>query len=365
MRNVVPGLVLICSALHAAHAQPVAGTPSDNTVQLDAIAVTGTQPGPGLWKVSKGDHVLWILGTTSPLPRNIRWKPQELQNRIAESQEVMAREQIRISANTGFFGTLALLPSLIGVRNNPDHARLVDVVPPDLYAQWVVLKRKYIGHSNRVEKWRPIFAALKLYEAALDKNRLTGADYVDKEFLKTAKRAHVSVTTPKLELKIDQPRAAIKQFKAGSMNDIDCFRKTLERIDVDVATMTARANAWATGDIEALRKLPQSDQMQACMAAISELGILRERGLTDVDERAQKVWLDAAQDALKRNTSTVAVESMRRLLAKDGFLARLKALGYTIDAPDGDEDNIDVGEISNSGAGERSPVLRPKSTRHQ
>ncbi|MEO8802955.1 MAG: TraB/GumN family protein [Rudaea sp.] len=358
MRKVVLGLLLIGSALHAAQAQPdAAPAPNNpapnNTVQLDAIAVTGTQPGPGLWKVTKADHVLWILGTTSPLPKNIQWKSEEVQSLIANSQEVMDREQVSMSADTGFFGTLFLLPSLIGVRNNPDHKKLVDVVPPNLYAQWLVLKRKYIGHSNRVEKWRPIFAALKLYEAALDKNRLTGADYVRKAVLKTAQRAHVKVTTPRLNLKIEKPRDAIRQFKTGSMNDIDCFRKTLEKIDADVATMTARANAWATGDIQALRKLPASDQMQACVAAVSELAVMREHGLTDVDARARKAWLDAAQGALKRNKSTVAMVSMGRLLAKDGFLAQLKAMGYTVEAPDDDADNTDSSAVQNPDAVEK------------
>ena len=40
---------------------------------LEAVVVTGVQPGPGLWKVSKGEHVLWILGTLSPLPNQMQW----------------------------------------------------------------------------------------------------------------------------------------------------------------------------------------------------------------------------------------------------------------------------------------------------
>lgn len=346
MRNIFLAGVLVMAALPEAAA--LSATPTaDNTVRLDAIAVTGTQPGPGLWKVSKGDHVLWILGTVSPLPREIQWRSQDLLARIADSQEVMAPERFMIHADTGFFGTLALLPSLIGVRNNPDHAKLVDVVPAPLYASWVVLKRKYIGHSNRVEKWRPIFAAMKLYEAALDENRLTGTNYVRKAVLKAARQDHVKVTTPKLQLEVDKPRDAIRQFKASSMDDIDCFRKTLERIDSDLVTMTARANAWATGDIAALRALPQSDQMQACMTAISQSGVLRERGFTDIDQRATKVWMDAAQSALQRNASTVAMVSMGRLLARDGFLARLKALGYTIQAP-ADVDDSDTSDARDS-----------------
>src|SRR5215831_2532541 len=31
----------------------------------EEILVTGEQPGPGLWKIVKGDHAIWVLGTQS------------------------------------------------------------------------------------------------------------------------------------------------------------------------------------------------------------------------------------------------------------------------------------------------------------
>ena len=333
MRSIVLGFLLASSLTTHAQETPA---PEAATVQLETIAVTGTQPGPGLWKVSKGEHVLWILGTSSPLPRDIQWRSQELEARIAEAQEVLTATEIRLQTDAGILGTLALLPSLIGVRNNPNHASLSDVVPADLYARWVPLKRKYIGLGNRVEKWRPIFAAMELYGAALDKNRLTGTDYVRKTVVNVAKRAHVPVTTPKFELVIDRPRDAIREFKIDAVDDTACFRTMLERIDTDLSSMTARANAWATGDIAALRNLPQSDGMAICAAAVSESRIARERGITDLPERVAQAWLDAASAALERNSSTVAVLPMRQLLATDGMLSRLKALGCTIEAPDDD-----------------------------
>jgi hypothetical protein len=309
---------------------------STATAQLDTVVVTGSQPGPGLWKVSKGDHVLWILGTVSPLPRDIEWRSQEVDALIAGSQEVLTGPEIKISTNAGLFGSLALLPSLIGLRDNPDGKRLQDVVSADLYARWTELKQRYLGRSNRVEKWRPLFAALALYDAALDKSHLTGAGYVRKSVLKNAKRAHVVITTPSLELQIDQPRDAIKEFKSGTLDDSECFHKTLDRIATDLVTMTARANAWATGDIAALRKLPQSDQLAACAAAVSETNLARSRGMTDLDARAEKTWLDAADAALEHNASTLALLPMNHLLPQDGYLARLKSKGYTIEAPDND-----------------------------
>src|SRR5215469_7929184 len=53
---------------------------------LEGVTVSGVQPGPGLWKVSKGDQVMWVLGTLSPLPEHIQWKTDEVEQTIAESQ---------------------------------------------------------------------------------------------------------------------------------------------------------------------------------------------------------------------------------------------------------------------------------------
>ena len=48
------------------------------------VVVSGVLPGPGLWKVSKDDHVMWVLGTQAPLPRRMQW-------RSAQVEEVLAR----------------------------------------------------------------------------------------------------------------------------------------------------------------------------------------------------------------------------------------------------------------------------------
>jgi hypothetical protein len=49
---------------------------------LEEVLVTGQQPGPGLWKVTRPDdangHVLWILGNHSPLPKKLSWRSTEL-----------------------------------------------------------------------------------------------------------------------------------------------------------------------------------------------------------------------------------------------------------------------------------------------
>jgi len=323
--------VLLCvSALASAADEPPAAS---DAVSMDTIVVTGAQPGPGLWKVGKGDHVLWVLGTLSPLPEKMQWRADEVAERIAQSQAVLESPGIGLKADVGFFGRLALLPSLIGVRNNPDGKKLDEIVPADLYARWKPLKERYLGRGDKVEKWRPMFAAMELYKAAIRKNGMTvGAGAINDRVEEFAKRAKIKPTSVAVIIDIDKPRDAIKEFKKSSLDDLDCFTKTLDRIETDLGTMKQRANAWATGDLDALRALPYADQYTACVQAIQRTGALREAG--DLDQRIEQAWLDAATKALDANASSVALLPMSRVVGKDSYLVKMQARGYTVTAPD-------------------------------
>lgn len=212
MRCSLFGFLFALSSVSPAMAQNAKAPPTD-AVQMETVVVSGERPGPGLWKVSKGDHVLWVLGTLSPLPKDMRWKSQEVEAVIATAQEVLSPPEVAMTAKVGWLARLSLLPSLIGVRNNPGHEKLQDVLPPDLYARWSVLKQKYIGCSGKVEKWRPIFAALELYEAAIERSGLSESGHVQESVMADVKRAGIKPTPVQVVFPIDDPKAAIKEFK--------------------------------------------------------------------------------------------------------------------------------------------------------
>ena len=328
--RVFASIVLAWSA-NAAAAEPVE-TPG--TSSLTTIVVTGEQPGPGLWRVSKGDHVLWVLGTLSPLPRHMQWRAKEVDERVGESQEVLLSPSMALTTGLGFFGQLGLLPSLIGLRNNPDGKTLADVVPAPQYARWSALKARYIGRSGKVEKWRPLFAAMELYENAIDKAGLVQSGQITDVVRKAAKRAGATLTPVKLEIELDDAKIALKEFKHDPIDDGDCFERTLDRIEGDLDTMAARANAWASGDLDALRALPYTDQMSMCREAVSASGVAHRHGLGDVESRVRQSWVDAATAALERNRSSFALLPMARLLGDGDYLSGLRSRGYIVQSPE-------------------------------
>jgi len=302
---------------------------------LEEVLVTGQQPGPGLWKVTRpgdaGGHVLWILGNYSPLPKKMKWRSREIESVLASSQEVLA--PATVSASVGPLGGITLLPSLIGARRNPNGVRLQDVVPPDLYARWLPLKAHYLGKDDDVEEWRPIFAAQELYRAALKDKELVPYEGVWPQVEKLARKAKVRVTTPEVELKVEKARAAIKEFKKTPLSDVECFSRTIQRLESDLDLMRERANAWSVGDVERLRQLAPVERASACIAVVLESSFMQERGYGDVLERVKAAWVTAAEQALDRNASTVAVLSIDEILKPNGYVARLREQGYSVEEP--------------------------------
>lgn len=327
--------------------------------ELQGVSVSGVQPGPGLWKVSRNGHVLWVLGTLEVLPKDMLWQARDVQSAIADSQQVLDKPQVKVDAKLGFFGTLGILPSLIGVRNNPDGKHLADVVPPDQYARWLVLKARYLGHDGGVEKQRPIFAAFALFVAAIKNAGLTN-DTIDPLIKKAARQHDLALTPVAYTVTVAQPKAVVKDFKKGQLQDGDCFAKTLDHLESDVALMRARANAWATGDLDTLRRLPLSDQLQVCLAAVSQSGLAQELGLNGIDAQLEASWVAAASRALAANRVTFAQLPMARLLTRSGYLKALEAQGATVTPPDGLTDETSVATPASSAV----PASGAGTTRH-
>ncbi|TXH81166.1 MAG: TraB/GumN family protein, partial [Pseudoxanthomonas sp.] len=68
--------------------EPVPPVSGAGVIDMEAVVVAGVQPGPGLWKVRPGDHLLYGLGTQSPLPKNVTWRSDEVDQVLQLADEV-------------------------------------------------------------------------------------------------------------------------------------------------------------------------------------------------------------------------------------------------------------------------------------
>ncbi|WP_101925854.1 MULTISPECIES: TraB/GumN family protein [Luteimonas] len=339
------GLLLACAMGCAAAQAPAPETALDggivatiqaedtDIVDMGVVVVSGRQPGPGLWRVTRGEHTLHVLGEISPLPRRMEWMSGDVEAVVAQSQAILASPSVSVGSGIGRIRGLMLVPSLLRARRIPDDKRLADVVPAEMYARWQPLKARYIGRSDRVERWRPIFAAQELYGDAIQQAGLSQDSVVEPLVSRLARRHDIPVIASNVEIKIDDPKALIREFGDGPLADLECFERTLTRIENDLQRMGERANAWAGGDIAALRALPMQSQFAACVRVLTGSGIAQRLGITDIDRQIEAKWLASAEDALATHRSTFATLPMALVLAPDGYLATLADRGYTVEAP--------------------------------
>jgi hypothetical protein len=99
-----------------------------------------------------------------------------------------------------------------------------------------------------------------------------------------------------------------------------------------------RANAWARGDVEAIRKLPATDQRGACEAAVRNASFMKKLGADNAVAQMEATWLNAAESALKNNAVSIAVLPIQQIVSTDGYVAKLRARGYAVTEPDAGTD---------------------------
>ena len=207
----------------------------------------------GLWRISKGDHDLWIFATLTPLPKQMIWDATDIEKHIGHSQAVLAPP--RIDPHVGFFRGLTLLPSLLRARHNPDGRTLEQVVPHDLYMRWLGLRVKYLGNSSD-EKLRPMLAALDLADNALDKEGLDDDPDIWKRIESISRRARVPIEPVVLDLKIHDEKAYVRDLtQISTERELACLRSVIEHLEKDLPSLRERANLWSLGDVARLRPL--------------------------------------------------------------------------------------------------------------
>lgn len=284
----------------------------------EEVLVLGEQPGPGLWKVSKSGHTLWILGTYVPTPRGMLWRSKQVDAVIAASNEVLGpySASLRVKDSKPF---------------QSQRGTLKGVLPRKVHARWRSLRDKYIGEDVETEKLLPTAAALLLRSRAFERIGLSYADDVWHRIYEVASANAVPIRPLQYEM---GPVAPDKNSSRRSReNGIKYLVETMDRLETDMNQARARANAWATGDMAALQTLVEADASYAQSLAYS-WPFLGEEQVGQLQREAQNKLLSALERALNRNETTLVVLPIHIVSrGKDGVVDGLRAAGYVVENP--------------------------------
>lgn len=280
----------------------------------EEVLVLGEQPGPGLWKVSKGSHTLWILGTYVPTPRGMVWRSRQVEEVIAASNEVLGPYSASLRVQDA----------------KPYQSRgatLKRVLPRKVYARWRTLRDKYIGEDPETDKLLPTAAALLLRARAYERIGLSYGDDVWRRIYRVAGEHGVAIRPLQYEMgPVTPDKGSARRSRENSVNYLI---ETMDRLQVDMTETRARANAWARGDMERLGTLVEADASYAQSLAYS-WPFLGQDQVAQLQREAENKLLSALVRALNRNDVTLVVLPIHIVSRSNGVVASLRAAGFTV-----------------------------------
>lgn len=327
--------------------------PDATAETLEEVVVIGRLPGPQLWKISNGEHVLWILPLLDLYPQNMEWDTERVERIVGEAQEFITPPAIG--------GGLAsknplLFPRITGLRKTmqdlPGNQTLADVLQPDLYHRFTILKERHFPKNNSIERLTVTAAASAMLKEILEQQDLTPMAWGrakwlngNKKMLRTkamAGKAHV-ITAKELSALI----ATVKKMAetpAYKGIAIACFEGIVTYFERDLEAVKRHANAWALGGLNTF--VDPFDERTECLDGLSGTADLPEMrnliaeypklaalspDMVELRERSRQKWLLAAELAMSRNATTFSMLPVRDIFDKTGLVAQLEARGYEVE----------------------------------
>jgi TraB/PrgY/gumN family len=311
--------------------------------RIDEVVVWGRQPGPPLWRVSNGEHVLWILPLVPAVPRDMIWDDDRVASVIRDADAAIGSPDISLGVSK-----LVLFNPINWIRGarllkrvsaNPGDATLKEVLPAPTYARYAAMKARYFPKDKDIDELRPAFATGRISSAVLNAEQLTGSGSITKRVDKLIRRNRdIRYTDITIEEQLEGSFGELKtriEALADSLpqdGEIACFEAQLTRFERHIGDMKMAANAWASGSARHMEDLATTVGLQdPCTQLL--LGSSEADLLENLLARSTRSWLDAAADALERNASTFSMLPMVYITGDLSLTDRLAEMGFAVHRP--------------------------------
>ena len=277
---------------------------------LEVIAKT---PGPALWRISRGDSKVVVLGTVSPILHQLTWNAAPLRRQLTGARQLLVPSRPTGMAKAMLAFTFRDRARLRVDTDSPLSQRL----PPEMAARFAADAAAVHQPMSKYDRWKPTLAGLMLLD---DFDKAAGLSR-GKPII-TVTRLAGKMGVPVMSAgKVDVAAVLKDGTKLSDTQQIACLATLLEQLERLAGAPGALGRAWAKADLRAVNRLYTPRVLQDCPL----LKPLLDRA---VDETAALV-----ERALQSPGRSVAVIDMSLLLRPEGVLDRLSAAGARVDAP--------------------------------
>ncbi|TNE35909.1 MAG: TraB/GumN family protein [Alphaproteobacteria bacterium] len=265
-----------------------------------------TANAPALWKVSKGDHALYLFGTFHVLPNGTQWRHSELDLALSMS------DSLWLEADTE--DQQAALAYVEAHAFAPADKTLWDYFSLD-EAEYIEVSLAQIGYpSALLTPFRPWFASIQLGVTVLMSYGYSPENGVEAnlryEFVNAGKEIHF----------LETPEESLNSF-TGLSDDVQAklfiaTLKDVQTLEQDIETML---NAWLTGDVEKVVELMGQNS--------SEIPELDEAVLYKRNEN----WMPKIKALLEQDGTAFVAVGAAHLVGDRSVIDHLISEGYLVE----------------------------------
>ena len=298
------GLVLVAAPV--ARTQTVPALPEDpGAAVVEELVVQAKEPGPAWWVVTDGDSTVYILGMPNGrIPPKPAWDRRWLDRRLKGANSLILADRWRISDRFNYRSLRSDIP-------------LETRLQEPLRSQFVAAREKLGQPAGRYAKWTPLFASMMLVGDSIPEDWVSPADDV----IEAARKAKVPI--------VAAPSKNVSEMVSKVFSNTDpalettCLSAAVR--SVERARPGTVAEGWARGDIAAAISGPRD--YQGCNLLLNG-GPQFWRAF--FDDQARLI-----ADGLKTPGHSVALVDISSMVAEEGILRKLEALGLEVTGPDG------------------------------
>lgn len=315
---IVRSLFLLALLAAPAAAQETLPPADLGSAVVEELEVVARLPGPVLWRATKGQSEVIILGGVTPLPHALAWDTTRMGRALDGAKALLLPPRAKV--NMFDFAGLALGGK--GKFRPEDKGHIDDQLPERLRVRFAAARKAALQPDDRYDRWKPQIAGFMLVSDFREAAGLSSAK-PGSTVTKLAKDRGVPVRT------VGDYRLAPLAKDAAKMSEaagLACLSDAVAQVEVEASQAQDLAKAWAAGDLRGVRAHYGPPALERCVQQAPKVADLIERG-TEEGTRALLAALD-------QPGKTVAVIDLNFLLRSNGVLDRLKARGVTITAPE-------------------------------
>lgn len=293
----------------------MAQTPDTPAVELDDVVVLARRSGAPMWTVTQGDTTLILVGAITSIPRDLAWRPDDLEAAAARSDLILFPQEGRASVTDLF--RVIWRARTIGLM--PRGQTTADYLTPEYQA-----RLEAIMAGDRNQDWRTrslLFVGFDLMQDKAGYMRGRTADDAMAVIRRAARRAHVTVR-PVGIVRGDELIDSL--ITAPQTAHVPCVQAAIAAAEQGPDAARERAEDWRALRVADVVASPIDRALNECWPW----------GDPEIAPQLRQQWAAAIETAMISPGVTMGVAPIRLLADEGGVLDALEARGFDVVGPD-------------------------------